>query len=368
MLYIIRTFCHRWKYAKTLKAIVKVSVLLIGIVFAEQALEIFISAPNVYAEENQKQTLPRQITAGLRNKHDLMIREILYLQKDFGNPVSALQTLDRLFDAIKKKVKPKPQYNKEEAIRALKAIGYVLENEGNFEYGKNNLLIEGLKKQENGKRFIDCDDYSSIYLAAAESLGLLLEPVYASRHVFLRYRSNDCTGFYWEPTLASEKDFYFYKKWLNISENSGYPKVLNEKEFEAIHFCSLGVAWYEKADYDEAIKYFKRAIKLNSNFVEAHNNLGVAYAKQGNYSKAIECYKKATQKNLNYATPFNNIGVAFYRLGYLEKAVKYFEKAIKADPKYERAYDYKVVVLRQKSDHKRVLKFLKRIRKLKQKD
>jgi len=266
---------------------------------------------------------------------------------------------------IKGKIKAKSHYNKKEAIRVLKVIGNVLKEEGNFEYGKNRLLIEGLEKQKNGKRFIDCDDYSSIYLAAAESLGLFLEPVYAPKHIFLRCRLNDCMDFYWEPTLASEKDFYFYKDWLNIAEDSGYPKVLNEKEFQAIQFCNLGVAWYENGDYEKAIEYYKRAVILNPDFIEALNNLGVAYAKQGDYGKAIECYTEAIRKNPYYATPFSNIGVAFYRMGYLQKSVDYFEKAIEADPRYRRAYVYKVSVLIKKGDYKTAFKFLKRIRRSK---
>jgi len=353
---------------KILYSMVRVMVVFLGIIIAAQALDFLCQASVVYAEENTQQVLSRQGMPKFQNRYDLKIRESLELQKDFGNPVLALQTLDSLFEAIKSKIKPRPQYNKEEAIRALKTIGDVLKEAGNFEYGRSNLLIEGLAQQKNGKRFIDCDDYSSIYLVAGERLGLSIVPVYAPKHVFLRCRSNDSRGFYWEPTLASEKDFYFYKAWLNITEDSGYPKILNEKEFEAIQFSNLGVAWYERGDYDKAIKYYKRAVELNPDFVEAYNNLGVSYAKQGNYSQAIECYKKAAKKDLNYATPFSNIGVAFYRLGYLEKAVKYFEKAIAADPKYKRAYSYKVVVLMKKGNRKKALKFLKRIPKLNSRD
>ena len=353
---------------KILYSLVRVMVMFLAFTVADQALDVLIQPNFVYAEENTQQVLPKQGMLKFRNRYDIKIRESLELQKDFGNPVSALQTLDGLFEAIKRKMKPRPQYNKEQAITALKTIGDVLKEEGKFEYGRNNLLIEGLEKQENGKRFIDCDDYSSIYLVAGERLGLFIEPVYVPQHVFLRCRSNDCLSFYWEPTLASEKDFYFYKAWLNITEDSGYPKVLSENEFEAIQFSNLGVAWYEKGDYDKAIEYYKRAVELNPDFVEAYNNLGVSYAKQGNYNQAIECYKKAAKKDLNYATPFSNIGVAFYKMGYLETALKYFEKAIAADSNYERAYNYKIVTLMKRGERKKAFKFIKRIRKLRSKD
>ncbi len=368
MLKEIHDFRGRGNLGKMLYSMFKVMVVFLGVIIAGQALDVLFQAKVVYAEENAQQVLSKQAIPKFRNTYDLKIRESLELQKDFGNPVSALQTLDSLFEAIKRKVAPRPQYNKEEAIRALKTIGDVLKEEGKFEYGRNNLLIEGLEKQKNGKRFIDCDDYSSIYLVAGERLGLSIVPVYAPKHVFLRCRSNDSRGFYWEPTLASEKDFYFYKAWLNITEDSGYPKILNEKEFEAIQFSNLGVAWYEKGDYEKSIKYYTRAVELNPDFSEAYNNLGVSYAKQGNYSQAIKCYKKATKKELNYATPFSNLGVTFYKLGYLDRAIKYFEKAIAADPNYERAYNYKVVVLLKKGDRRKALKFLRKIRKLKSRD
>lgn len=368
MICSIRNFQKNWKIVKTFEFLVKASVIITGVVIAEQALEIFSAPHVVYAEESNQERIRKKINIGHQYKYYLQIRKSLDLQKDFGNPSSALQTLDHLFGKIKTKIIPRSRYNKEEAVELLKVIGGVLREEGNFEYRKNNLLIEGLKKQKNGKRFIDCDDYSSLYLVAGERLGLSLKPVYASKHVFLLCRLNARTRFYWEPTLATEKDIGFYKNWLNITEGSGYPKILNENEFEAIQFCNLGVAWYEQGDYEKAVEYSKRAIRLNPKYAVAYNNLGVAYAKQGNLDKAIGCYKKATSINPDYATAFNNIGVAFYKLGYFEKAIKYFEKAIEVDPRYDRAYHYKITVLMKKGERNKALKFLNKIHYLKKKN
>ena len=361
-----RDFYNNWKIARILDAIVRISVVFTGVAIAEQALEVFLTPQVVYAEESHQQILPEQVNAGHQHKYEIKIRESLDLQKDFGNPASSFQTLDHLLGKIEKKIKPRSKYNKREAIKALKVISCVLKEEGNFEYRRNKLLIEGLKRQKNGKRFIDCDDYSSIYLVAGERLGLPLELVYAPKHVFLMCRLNDSTHFYWEPTIATEKDVGFYKDWLNIPEESDYPKILSEKEFEALQFCNLGVAWYEKGDYGKSIEYSKEAIRLNPNSAVAFNNLGVAYAKQGQSDKAMECYKRATSINPNYATAFSNTGVAFYRLGYFEKAVEYFEKAIEADPKYDRAYGYKVAVLMKKGERNKAFRFLNKIHELKQ--
>ena len=291
-----------------------------------------------YAEENHLQKPVKQLKAGHQPIYDLKVREFLELQKEFGNPALAFQILDHLFDKVKMKIRPRTKYNKKEAIKALKVIDGVLKKEGKFEYRKNMLLIEGLKKQKNGKRFIDCDDYSSIYLFAGERLGLFLEPVYAPQHVFLRCTLDDYTSFYWEPTIAAEKDACFYKDWLNIQDESSFPKILNENEFEAIHLNNLGAAWYEKGDYVKAVEYYKEAIRLNQDYAEAINNLGVIYSKQGNLDIAMDYYKKATRIDPNYAEAFNNIGVVFYKQGYLQKAIELFEKAIEKDSNCDKAH------------------------------
>ncbi len=358
----------RKKTARILHAAVIASALVFGVVIAGLVIAAFLSSQPAHAEESHQQKLVKQLKPGAQNRYNLTVRESLHSQKEFGNPASALQTLDHLYGKIEMKIRPKTKYNKEEAIEALRAIDGVLKEEGKFEYRKNNILIEGLKKQKNGKRFIDCDDYSSIYIFAGERLGLSLEPVYVPKHVFLRCIIDDYTSFYWEPTIAAEKDAGFYKDWLNMPDESIYPKILNEKEFEAIHFCNLGTAWYEKGDYAKVIEYSEIAIKLDPHYAAAFNNLGAAHAKQGNLDVAIECYKKAISINPNYAAAFSNIGVAFYKRGYLNEAVEYFEKAIEVDPEYDKAYSNKVVVLKVKGEHRRALSFVNKIHDLKQKN
>lgn len=341
-----------------LAPIVRASKAIIGAVCVLQALGVFFIPKIIHAEESQIQIPARQAEVLAGYKFETKIHEFLDLQRDFGNPDSAYQALDQLFGEIDKKIQPRSRYNKKEAIEALQAIGRLLNQEGNFEYRKNILLIEGLKRQENGRRYIDCDDYSSLYLFAGERLGLSLNPVFASNHVFLECHLDEINHFYWEPTIGEEKDAGFYRTWLNIPEDSHYPKVLNEKEFEAIHLCNLGVAWYEKGNYEKSIEYSKRALSLNPDYPAALNNLGAAYSRQGKFDMALACYEKAIDLEPDYATAFNNIGVAFYKLGYFEKAVEYFGKAIKADPEYENTYPYEVVVLIKRSEHSQALNLL----------
>ncbi len=349
------------KNAEAWNATSSVFTATIGVAIAVLGLHIFFMPQVVLAEASSQQRPAGQSQIRRQNKYEIKIRESLGFQKDFGNPAAALRTLDRLCGKIKRKIKPKSKYNKKEAVKALKIISSVLKKEGHFEYRKNILLIEGLHKQKSGRRFIDCDDYSSLCLIAGEHLGLSLEPVYAPGHVFLLCRLDDRTHFYWEPYMAEEKDVGYYRKWLNIPEGCGYPRVLNVNEFEAIQFCNLGVAWYKNGDYTRAIKHLKRALLLNPSYAVALNNIGAAYAKQGKFGVAVECYKKAIDINFNYAAAFNNMGIAFYKLGSLQDSVGYFEKAIEIDPEYERAYDHKMIALMKRGEYKKAFEFVREI-------
>jgi tetratricopeptide (TPR) repeat protein len=294
-----------------------------------------------------------------QQKINLKIRESLNLQKDFGNPDSALRTINNLFGNITRRIKPKSSYNKEEAVNALKTIGKVLKEEGNFEYKRNYLLIEGLKKKKNGKRFIDCDDYSSLYMLASEQVGLPVELVYTPCHVFLSCRLDDGTQFYWEPVLAAEKDISYYKQWLNLPECGAYPKIINEMDFDALQYCNLGSAWLEKGKLDKAVSYYKRAIQVNPGYAAAFNNLGVVYAKKGMYDRALQNYKKALSLDPEYTAVLMNLGIAFVKLCEYDEAKKHFDKVLEMDPRNTKAVHYKAAALRKEGKKDQALDLLK---------
>ncbi len=52
------------------------------------------------------------------------------------------------------------------------------------------------------------------------------------------------------------------------------------EQFEA---NKRGNDYYKQGKYDLAIAEYEKAIRINPNFGEAHNNLGLAYHKQGKY-------------------------------------------------------------------------------------
>ena len=62
-----------------------------------------------------------------------------------------------------------------------------------------------------------------------------------------------------------------------------------------------GLSYQDNKDYDNAIQFYKAAIKLNSNFPEAYNNRGLAYFNKDDYERAIADFNKAIALKPDYA-------------------------------------------------------------------
>jgi TPR repeat protein len=97
----------------------------------------------------------------------------------------------------------------------------------------------------------------------------------------------------------------------------------------------LGKRWYEKKDYTQALKYFRRSADQKNPI--GQNNLGLMYENgQGikkNYAEAVKWYKRSAEQG--YAIGQYNLGL-MYEYGYgVEKnhneAVKWFKESAKQE-------------------------------------
>lgn len=94
--------------------------------------------------------------------------------------------------------------------------------------------------------------------------------------------------------------------------------------------------WYNEGNdlgqsgkYEEAIKAFDEALKINPQFVDAWNNKGFALADLGRYEEAIIAYDEALKINPQDADVWFNKGVALKNLGRIDEANKAFDEALK---------------------------------------
>jgi tetratricopeptide (TPR) repeat protein len=88
------------------------------------------------------------------------------------------------------------------------------------------------------------------------------------------------------------------------------------------------------------IKEYQKAIKLKSDYFEAHFNLGNLYFKKNLLNKSIIHYKKTIEINPNFAQAYNNVAVVYFYQEKYDLAWEYIKKAenlgLKVHPEFKK--------------------------------
>jgi CHAT domain-containing protein/Tfp pilus assembly protein PilF len=102
----------------------------------------------------------------------------------------------------------------------------------------------------------------------------------------------------------------------------------------------LGLIYWERANYPEAIQHFQQAIEIGSTLNDkelqgsARNNLGLVFDERGDYNQSLEQYQRALE--LHRSTHFErgegdtlgNIGGVYLLLGKFKEALPYYQQAL----------------------------------------
>jgi tetratricopeptide (TPR) repeat protein len=115
--------------------------------------------------------------------------------------------------------------------------------------------------------------------------------------------------------------------------------------FEAEH---LGVIAHQTGRSDNSLDLIRRAIALNPNYAEAHNNLGNVLKDKGQLDDAIMAWHQAIALNPNLPDAHGNLGAALKDKGHLDEAIAAYRRAIALNPKYAEAHTNLGSALRDK--------------------
>ena len=110
-------------------------------------------------------------------------------------------------------------------------------------------------------------------------------------------------------------------------------------EINIKHAFNLAIQYHQKNNLNEAKKIYLQILKINPNYVSAHNNLGAAYKQLGEIEKAKSCFEKVIQLNPNDVDGHNNLGLLLFELKEIQKAKSFFEKTIQLNPNYVEAHN-----------------------------
>ncbi|MBD1139019.1 tetratricopeptide repeat protein [Pelagibacterales bacterium SAG-MED46] len=96
----------------------------------------------------------------------------------------------------------------------------------------------------------------------------------------------------------------------------------------------LAIQYHKNNNFNDAQNYYQKVLKIDPNYINAHNNLGIIFKRLGDHEKAIDCFEKAIKINPNFAAAYSNLGNIFVVLEENQKAISYFEKSIEINPNH----------------------------------
>ncbi len=91
----------------------------------------------------------------------------------------------------------------------------------------------------------------------------------------------------------------------------------------------------EKGQHDEAIKHAKQGIALNPQYAPNWYWMGIAYYRKGNYDEAIPAFKKVIDlkpDEAQYQSSYHHLGAAYYMKGNYDESIRDLNKAIELKP------------------------------------
>lgn len=116
-----------------------------------------------------------------------------------------------------------------------------------------------------------------------------------------------------------------------------YKKVSSKKEASE-DLVRIGEDAANKSNYEHALKYFEKAIEMNSKNDFAWGDRGLMLDKLGRKDEAIESFSRALMIDSSNAITWHNKGLTLIRSNKLEESIECFDKAIELNEKYAKAW------------------------------
>eukprot|EP00762_Andalucia_godoyi_P002196 ANDGO_07469.mRNA.1 putative UDP-N-acetylglucosamine--peptide N-acetylglucosaminyltransferase S2.4.1.- len=88
----------------------------------------------------------------------------------------------------------------------------------------------------------------------------------------------------------------------------------------------------EIGQMDQALLYYRKALEIDPNFVDAHSNYANALKDIGHVDEAVSHYQIAVTLNPQFATGFNNLASAFKDSGRVIEAISSYQRALSLKP------------------------------------
>jgi type IV pilus assembly protein PilF len=109
---------------------------------------------------------------------------------------------------------------------------------------------------------------------------------------------------------------------------SAQQKAVKAREKDPKYQYSMGAAYLNQGNFDEAIKFFVKSLSLDTQYYLAWNGIGLAQSFKGNLPESAKAFEKCLEVFPGFTEAHNNLGMVYQQLGYLDKAEAEFHKAL----------------------------------------
>jgi tetratricopeptide (TPR) repeat protein/peroxiredoxin len=291
-------------------------------------------------------------SAEVAGVYDILYRYLFDRRRDLSLPTSFL--LDDQGDIVKVYQGPIKQETVEQDFRGIPKPGPARLSKAlpfpgvadTFEFGRNHLSFGSVFFQRGYLR-----EAGESFQLAASADPSSAEAQYGIGSVYLKQEkireARECFSEALKRT-ASYPDTRT-NSWNNLGliaaregktdEAIGYFREalrLNPGHFIALE--NLGNAYRQEKRWDEARVELENALAINPDDPEANYSLGMVFAQTDQTESAYQYLRRALQYRPVYPEALNNLGVLYLRTGRTDEAIVKFEESIRVAPLFDQSY------------------------------
>lgn len=126
---------------------------------------------------------------------------------------------------------------------------------------------------------------------------------------------------------ARQKDYKAAIQHLTTAEVIA--SATDSRRLNHLFYYEMGATYERNKDFEQAARYFERALQLQPDFAEVMNYLGYMWAEQGvNLPRARQLIEKAVELEPNNAAFIDSLAWVLFKLDEPKQALNYIQKAI----------------------------------------
>ncbi|GFP98469.1 anaphase-promoting complex subunit 8 [Phtheirospermum japonicum] len=144
-----------------------------------------------------------------------------------------------------------------------------------------------------------------------------------------------------DPYRIEDMDMYsnvLYAKECSSALSYLAHRVFLTDKYRPESCCIVGNYYSLKGQHEKSVMYFRRALKLNKNYLSAWTLMGHEYVEMKNTSAAVDAYRRAVDISSCDYRAWYGLGQAYEMMGMPYYALHYFKKSVFLQPSDSRLW------------------------------